>query len=151
MPLRCSKLIYLTMGLCNRAVSHWAAKDATLSLQGHMSEPQAAWDGINAATGHKLTDYFSSWHHSSDSYPSILRGSSACSILIIWHQKLLVSPVTVSRIVTVCVCTCVLPQRMSEEEKNHSLKASKQVVHSISIKNKLFKLLSSRRLTSVIS
>lgn len=33
------------MGLSNRAVSHWAAKDTTLSLQGHMSKPQAAWDG----------------------------------------------------------------------------------------------------------
>lgn len=50
------------MGLCNRAVSHWAAKDATLSLQGHMSQPQAAWDRkrIKAASVQKLTDYFSS-------------------------------------------------------------------------------------------
>lgn len=50
------------MGLSNRAVSHWAAKDTTLSLQGHMSKPQAAWDGdrIRAASGQKLTDYFSS-------------------------------------------------------------------------------------------
>lgn len=87
MPLRCSKRIYFIMGLWNRAVSHWAAKDATLSLQGHMSEPQAAWDRIKAATGHKLTDYFSSSHHSSDSYPSILRDSWVCAILIIWYQK----------------------------------------------------------------
>lgn len=49
------------MGLCDGAVSHWAAKDATLSLQGHMGEPQATWDRdrIKAASGHKLTDYFS--------------------------------------------------------------------------------------------
>lgn len=50
------------MALRNGAVSHWAAKDATLSLQGHMSEPLAAWDRdrIKAASGQKLTDYFSS-------------------------------------------------------------------------------------------
>lgn len=49
------------MWLCNRAVSHWAAKDGTFSLQGHMSEPQAAWDRdrLKAASGQKLTDYFS--------------------------------------------------------------------------------------------
>lgn len=47
MSLRCSKLIYFITG--DRAVSHWAAKDATLSLQGRRSEPRAAWDTIKAA------------------------------------------------------------------------------------------------------
>lgn len=93
------------MGLGNRAVSHWAAKDATLSLQGHRSEPQAAWDRdrIKAASGHKLTDYFSSWHHSSDSCPNIPRESRVCSILIMWHRKLLMSLVTPPQMLP-CVC-----------------------------------------------
>lgn len=57
MPLRCGKLIYFIMVLCDGAVSHWAAKDATLSAQGHRKEhqePAAGWVWAE----HKLTDYF---------------------------------------------------------------------------------------------
>lgn len=57
MSPRCGKLIYFIKG--DGAVSHWAAKDATLSLQGHRSERRAAWDTIKAASGQQLTDCFS--------------------------------------------------------------------------------------------
>lgn len=87
MRLRCSKLVYFIMGLCNWAVSHWAAKDASLSLQGHMSWPPSGWDmdRIRASSGQKLTDYFFLLTSQSDRCPSVLTESWVCSILYSWH------------------------------------------------------------------
>lgn len=58
------------------------------------------------ATGQTLTDYFSSWHHGSDSPPNVLREGRVCSILIIWHQKVaLVASLSTSN-VDICPFTC---------------------------------------------
>lgn len=89
------------MGLCNEAVSHWAAKDATLSLQGHESRPTGG-AGMGLAGGRRGQNQrrrrtWADWLLLEPTSPlwqlvhSVLREGPVCSILIIWHKKLPVS------------------------------------------------------------